>query len=132
MLKSAPRASCPRTPRYSACRTLTRFRDRRRPPIGWRAREWLQKASSCELKRAAGSTSPRSLRSAGHVRHRIVMGHRTARWRHALLAGVAGALLLAIASSVAPAAAHAAGRGGANAQASVTALNAPRTVLDGV
>jgi cytochrome c5 len=45
---------------------------------------------------------------------------------------MAGALLLAIASNVARAAAHATAGEPADARAAVTQLNAPRTVLDGV
>jgi len=60
------------------------------------------------------------------------MGHRTATWSRALLAGAVGALLLAVSSKAAPVTANAAVDEFANAQAPVTAFTAPRTVLDGV
>ena len=59
------------------------------------------------------------------------MEHRTPTWWRALAGGLAGTLLLAIASDVARAAAHAAGES-ANVDVSGAQLDASRTVLDGV
>jgi S-disulfanyl-L-cysteine oxidoreductase SoxD len=60
------------------------------------------------------------------------MKDRTVTLWHALVGGMAGALLLAIAATVAPATAHAAAGEPADSQAPVTQLSAPPTVLDGV